>query len=118
MRRQVAVYWAPGADDYFATESYAPPVELLVRWVDVNQQIVNARGEIRVTKSEVYVGQDLELDGVLWLSSKMKGYTPGEAIAELNDEEDPFKNNNAFVIQRFDKTPTLKAAKFLRVAYL
>jgi hypothetical protein len=118
MRRQVAVYWAPGPDDDFGNETYAAPVELLVRWTDRNEEIVNGRGETKFTKSEVYVGQDVELDGVLWLSSKTKGYTAGEAIDELDDEDEPFKNENASAIQRFDKTPTMKADDFLRVAYL
>lgn len=118
MLKQLAVYWAPGVADAFGEVTFASPVEVKVRWVDCLEAFTDLQGVSRLCKSKVYSEIDLQVKGVLWLSSYSASATPGLALAALTSSANPFANPNAWEIQRFDKLPTLKATKFLRTAFL
>lgn len=118
-RRQVAVYWEPSSvPNNEGQVGFLAPVELIVRWEDVTQEAIDEKGNVFQSRSVVAVPIDVKLLGVLWLSTKKKGYTPGTAIAELTSTSDPFANSNAFEIRKFDKIPTLRANAFYREAIL
>jgi len=115
MRKQTAVYWPPGSEasggadfDDYGQPLYATPVELLCRWEDKSEEFINANGTRELSHSLVYVGQDVRPGGALLLS----------ALVDVSDLVIPKNNAGAWEIKRFDKIPTLKADKFLRIAYL
>jgi len=108
MRKQFAVYWPPqGVNDY-GDPTWSDPVQLKVRWEDIEEVLVTARGETKESKSRVFVGQDVEEGGVLWQGT----------LASLTTLTEPFKNKGAGQIFAVTKAPDLKVKDFLRVAYL
>lgn len=108
MRRQKAVYWPPGGFDDFGKVSYGDPQEIRVRWEDINEAFTTPGGQTLQSRAKVYAGQDLELQGYLWLGRK----------SQLTDAAHPKNNENAYEIKRFDKLPTVDGDEFLRTAYL
>lgn len=89
---------------------FADPVAIECRWVASTRLIRNADGEEIVSRAEVQVSQNVDENGYLYLG----------ALADLDsDEEDnPMKKADAYKIQRFDKTPTIRGNQYFRKAYL
>lgn len=115
MRKQTAVYWAlqgeeSGGSDYdsHGRPLYTTPVELTVRWEEVNESIILEDGTTYISRATVYTPIDIVRDGVLVLGK----------IADLESEDDPLSNNGSWSVVRFDKLPNLKVTEFLRTAYL
>lgn len=114
MLRQRAVYWPPLTDprgrelhDNWGQRRYGDPVEVRVRWEPTVANTVTADEEKEVFSATVYVGQDVEVGGLLKLGTL--------AALETND---PRENTGVYEIKRFVKTPNLRVSKFLRTAYL
>lgn len=110
MRRQVCSYWAAPSYSSAGAITYAQPIDLKCRWEDTQIKYTTAQGEEKISRSVVYVGQDLDLGGWLALGT----------VAALSTEQ---KNNPALVdgagrIQNFSKVPNMKAKEFLRKATL
>jgi hypothetical protein len=111
---QTACYWPPlPHSDDFGNPTYGDVVELKppdngVAWFDTNENYINQQGETTVSKAKVFVLQDLQVHGVLWL---------GQA-KDLADDIKPFGNAGASEIQAFSKIPTLTANEFVRTAWL
>lgn len=105
MRRQYCVYWPPLGNDNYGEKLYGPPEELRVRWEDLGEIVLEFDGKEFVPRHTVYVGEDLEELGKLLFVR----------LAELTSQNPP---EEAMIIRKFEKTPTLKANKFLRIAYL
>lgn len=103
-----AVYWPPNGQDEFGTPAFGSPIDLKVRWEDVTETFMNAKGEAKTSKSKVYVGQDVQEEGALWLGT----------VATLTNPTKPFAQPNAWQISAFSKIPTLNAKQFLRIAWL
>lgn len=121
MRRQDAIYWPPGEPDDYGRSTPGALVELVqvqdanyrVRWVDKSEEFRTPSGTVETTMAMVHVpalpnGAEVKVGGWLWLGVR----------ADLTSETDPQANAGAYTIRRFDKTPTVKATKFLRTAYL
>lgn len=109
MRKQTAVYWAPLAPDPYGQPTYADPIELRVRWDDTQEEIVTTDGtRTTATRSTVYLGQDIVLDGLLMLGD----------ISSVVDGDVRANNPTAKVIRSFANIKTLKADDSLRVATL
>ena len=115
MRKQTCVYWGLASNDSggLSTDDFGQPqfttgVELTVRWDDISVEFIAADGTKQLSRSQVYVGQDLDVGGMLMLGS----------LTDVTDEVTISENDGAFEIKRFDKIPNLRATEFLRVAYL
>ena len=111
---QTAVYWGTPTPDGYGTKTFADPVEIACRWterIELINRVGDRLGEQVVSKAQVFVLQDVDEQGYLFL---------GDLDDLDSDEEaDPTTVDEAFVIQRFDKIPTLKAiTEFVRKAYL
>uniref|UniRef100_A0A6M3IVL1 Uncharacterized protein n=1 Tax=viral metagenome TaxID=1070528 RepID=A0A6M3IVL1_9ZZZZ len=108
-RRQTAVYWPPtGGRDRFGKVQYGTAIELRVRWEDVQEEFIDENGTRQLSKSLVYVGEDLMVGGVLWLGT----------LATVEHLNDPKANDGAFEIKGIGKLPNLKATEFLRTCFL
>ncbi len=113
---QKAVYWAllgtdsAGVVDYddYGQPQHTDPVEINCRWEEITIEFLDAQGTRQLSNARVYVGQDVDIGGVLML---------GE-LADVTDENNPKENDDAWEIRRFEKLPNLKNTQFLRTAYL
>lgn len=108
--KQTAVYWGTPTDDGYGTFSYADPVEINCRWEDQIEVIKDSTGAEVVSHSTVYVGQDLDDQGMLYL---------GELDdLDSSEEANPKTIFDAYRILKFDKIPNIKGTVFERTAYL
>lgn len=103
-RKQKAVYLeANGADNYGKSKLDAA-VELDVRWVAKQRQVITKEGKEVTSDVSVTLDQDVVVDGIMWLG-------------ELDDfDEDD--TDDLFRVIAFDKTPDIKARVYKRTAYL
>ena len=116
MLKATCVYWAlksneSGGVDYddYGQPQHTDPIEITCRWEDRNEEFIDAKGTTRLTQAVVYVGQDVEVAGMLYNGS----------LAELpSGYITPRDIDGAWEIQRFDKLPDLKYRRYLRTVYL
>ena len=96
---QTVVYWDSPQNDGFGRMTYGAPVEVNCFWVDEQETMIDNDGKEWVTKAKVFVLQDLDEQGVLWLGT----------LSSLSDDEktDPKANlQKTQEIKRFVKTPS------------
>jgi len=110
---QTAVYWPDPVEDGFGTKTYGTPVEILCRW-EAKQQLVrayDAKGNTYDYIGIVYVTQDLDMEGVLYLGT-LTDLTAQELVT-------PAIKTGTYVIKQFEKVPSLySTTDFLRRAFL
>lgn len=109
VRRQDAVWWVRTGTDSFGKPVYADPADLKVRWTDMAQMFVNDKGEQVVSKSIVFVGEDMRVGDVLMLGTVAGSVLPGKK---------PLQHPGASEVRQFRKTPDRSARKFVRKAVL
>ena len=115
MCKQIAVYWGSPVNDGYGGKTFASPVEILCRWEDKNETFIAPNGDQSVSKSVVYVLQDVDQEGYLFLGTLDSLYDAAESSATVIDPKDVA----AYLIRRFDKLPALgSTTEFLRKAYL
>jgi len=106
---QTAVYWGNPVSDGTGGYVYDSPIEITCRWENSNEMILLNNGEQCVSRAEVYVTQDLDVDGCLYLG----------ALIDLESDPLPSEIEQAYVIKKFDKIPALgSSSEFLRKVYL
>jgi len=108
---QTAVYWGAPVEDGYGGKTFDDPVEIDCRWEDTMEVISDLQGNETVSRSAIYVTQDVHEQGYLYL---------GDLDDLDSDEEaDPTTIEKAYRIKRFDKIPILRSAsEFLRKVYL
>jgi hypothetical protein len=114
---QTCVYWGNPQNDGYGHFTYDDPVEILCRWEDTNE--VNLGwfssgfpGNILLSKSNVMVLQDVDLQGYLYLGTLSD-------IDSSYDTSKPITIPGAYLIHRFDKIPMVrKTDEFVRIAWL
>lgn len=104
MRKQTATYWGSPEPDGYGSYTFDTPITLMVRWEDVSEVVQGANGESINSRSTVYVGQDVDVEGYLYLGT--------------SSATDPTEVDGAYRIRSFSKVPNLRASKYLRKAYL
>lgn len=113
MTTQTAVYWGdPSPDGYGGTlfgSMY--PIEIECRWQQKRELTIDDEGKEIASESQVYVDQDVDIGGYLYLGSLDD--------LDSSEEADPFVADGAFEIKNFEKSPELrKTNRFIRKAYL
>lgn len=115
--KQKAVYWAPIEDgnfeyqaafDDFGNKRQSEPIELDVRWEDIQEEVVNAAGSTVMVSNKVMVSADVKLGGYLMFGT----------LDDVDDRDNPLGNALTYEIMKFEKIPNIRASEFLRVAYL
>ena len=105
--QQTAVYWASPTSDGYGTMTYDDPVEIKCRWQNKMRVIQTGNGEAIVCQSEVWVLEDLDEQGMLYL---------GE-LDDLDSNELP--PDSASEIKIIEKTPAMGSTTvFLRKVFL
>lgn len=110
--KQKAVYWGAPVPNGFGGFSYAEPVEISVRWTEVSELILDMtigipRGEQVLSKARVMLDQDVEVGGMLALTT----------LVQLSSNQAP-GDNGAFIIKTYQKMPDVRAKQFVRQAWL
>jgi len=116
--KQTAVYWGSPQDDGYGTFTYADPVEIKCRWEE-KREVISMIGDDRksreiVSKAQVWVLQDVDEEGYLYLGT----LDSTDALTSA-EEENPADIDGAYKIQLLEKTPELRGSdKFIRKVYL
>jgi hypothetical protein len=114
--KQTAVYWGNPVNDGMGGFTFDDPVEIACRWENINEIFIAPNGDELVAKSIIYVLQDVDHEGCLYLGTLDDLLeSDGESIGELV----PSEIEGAQIIKRFDKIPVLgSTTEFLRKVYL
>ncbi len=108
--KQTVVYWGSPVDDGYGTATFAAPVELMARWEKVDEVVTNKDGKEVLSKARVWVLQDLDEQGYIYL---------GELDDLDSNPDDPQEIVGAEEIIAFRKIPVLKSPdEFIRRASL
>lgn len=105
-RKQKAVYWPPEEEDRFGRRKVSSPVEVNVRWEDINEAFIARGGEELISKAKIFPDVLPEPGGYLW-----KGPISEAPI-------DPIKNKDAFKIMRVDDLPDFNNRKHLVTVFI
>jgi len=112
---QTAVYWGNPQPDGYGGYTFDDPVEINCRWEDVTVMIADQTGASKEeieARSVVYVTEDLDIGGMLYLGT-LDDLTSTEEASPINIER------GVYVIRRFAKIPSLSGDNnYLRKAYL
>lgn len=111
MYKQTAVYWGSPVNDGFGGKTFAEPIEIQCRWENKKELLKDVQGNEIVATSIVYVLQDMDEQGYLYLGLLDDFDSP----IDINN---PKKIDNAYEIKRFDKLPSIKGNEFIRKVYL
>ncbi len=115
---QTAVYWGSPTLNAYGGYTYASPVEVKVRWSDI-QEVFKTGGvssAMRDTKNAV----EEVLSKVVLLSEtdfEINGRMALKTLVELGSAEDP-DEEGALLIMGHAKIPTITATQFLRKTWL
>lgn len=105
---QTAVYWANPVADGYGDRTYDDAVEIKCRWQNKNSVIKSANGEEIVVTAEVFVTQDLDEQGMLWLGD----------LDDLDSDPQPVASGASLIV-KVDKSPSLgSTSDFIRKVYL
>ncbi len=105
---QTAIYWSNPVDDGYGGLTFDAPVEIKCRWEDTAELITTADSEQYVTKAQILVTQDLDINGFLKLGS-----------LESSTNSNPKEETDACRIRRFDKVPMIRSTtQFVRKAFV
>lgn len=114
---QIAVYWGNPQNDGQGGFTFANPVELACRWESTTQIVSDAKGNEITSRAVVFVLQDVDEEGYLYLGTLENLYDIAESSMESINNPKDFVDT--YIIKRFKKTPALgSSTEFLRLAYL
>lgn len=107
----IGVYWNKPGNDGFGGESWDSdfPTEVNVRWEQRVEVFRDLDGKEQISKSVVFVDEDLEVEGYL-------------ALGELTDLDSTFSPHVLSIpvglIKGFEKVPSIDGTKYVRRAFL
>ena len=98
-----AVYWGSPVADGYGGQSFADPVELAVRWEDLQEVFTNQNGDEQVSKAFVMLAQAVDLNGFLYLGS----------LTDLSsaDEGDPQIVDDAHLLESVGQVANVKGSE-------
>lgn len=102
--RDVVTYWAGPVSDGYGHKTFLYPIQLLARWEDKNEEFTTPTGEKVVSRSVVWVPQDVDVGGWLFLGTDIT--------------VDPAEVLGAAQIRAFLKVPDIRRSTFERRAML
>ena len=134
---EIAVYWGSPVSDGMGSFAFATPIEIPCRWQESGQILSDKDGNEIISKAVVYVTQDLDEEGMLYLGTLIDLGITSDNISvddtnvDVDDTDvtvddagtalavsDPKSVDKAYFINRFEKSPVLRGSGFLRKVYL
>jgi len=116
MLKDTCVYWGNPQNDGEGGFTFDGAMELDCRWEEMKQIVTDAKGNEITSRALVFVNQDLDEEGYLYLGTLDELYDSAESSAGAID--DPKQIAGTYIIKRFQKTPSLDGRGYLRKAYL
>lgn len=101
---QAVTYWAQTGYDLFGKGTFSSPVALDARWEDSAELFIDKHAQETVSKSKVFLAQDISLEGYLLL---------GTSVAA-----DPTVVPLAYEVRQIKRIPDLRNLQQLYVAIL
>lgn len=102
---QTCTYWAPTETrDLGGKRTYAAPVQKVCRWEDCTEMYQDKQGEEKISKSKVFLTEDVALDGFVLLGTSAAA--------------DPTVIPEAYEIQQKSRIPDLRSVTSLITLYL
>lgn len=101
---QTATYWGNPVANGFGGYTFDSPVAIDCRWILKQELFIDAKGKEKVSAAIVLLGQDIDLDGYLYLGT--------------TTESNPKDISGSYAIKSFAKIPSMKADAFLRKVWL
>ena len=101
---QIATYWAMTGPDGHGWFTFSSPVQIDVRWIDKQDQILDKDGKEIISDAVVYMEEDLVISGFLYLGTSAQA--------------DPKNQSGSAEIKRIKKTPSLDGSVFRRKVWL
>jgi len=127
---QPAVYWGNPVDDGFGNKMFDQPIEIKVRWDDVQRIITALNGKEIVSKATILSPLDLDIEGYIYLGtldSLIEYDESGDSDDSSDDSSDsdesgyigtikhPKEIDGAYEIIAPSKTPLIKSnTKFVK----
>lgn len=107
---QTATYWERLDPDGLGGWDWEDPVEIDVRWDELQELLVDANGEEFISRGEVLLNQDVKPGDYLYL---------GELTSAMEDSASvPTNIEGAWEVKKFEKIPTIDATEFVRTAWV
>ena len=114
---QTAVYWGNPVNDGQGGFTFDDPVEIACRWENIEQVVSDAKGVMITSRALVFLTQDVDEEGYLYLGTLEDVYDlTGDSSS--GGVDNPKDVEGAYIIKRFQKTPSLNGKEYLRKAYL
>lgn len=106
---QTAVLWVYLGPDGYGGELFAEPVEIKVRWEDIDQTMEDDTRIEFVSRAKIMLTEDVKMKDYLYLGN----------LVSINNEIDPRKVERTFPIKSFRKVPLIFSTdEFVKTAYL
>lgn len=102
--RQTITYWAFNGVDNSGDPSFATPTTITGRWEDRALEVISSSGERVVSRSVVYLAQDVNLGDYMFLGTD----TTASPVGVIG----------AFPVRDFRKIPNIRGTIFERRAIL
>jgi len=102
--RQIVTYWGAPSDNGWGVKTFTTPITMKCRWEDVVEHFINYKGEDQISRACIWVPQDVEQGGYLFL---------GESTAA-----DPTVLDGAYEIRMTYTTPDMRNLQVERRVYL
>jgi hypothetical protein len=112
------VYWQSLGEDGNGGKIFADPIELNCRWENISQVVTDNKGAEISSRALVFITQDIEEEGMLYHGTLEELYDSHATDSSAGEVDNPMTIDGAFIIKRFQKTPSLDGLSFLRKAYL
>jgi hypothetical protein len=118
--KQKCVYWGNPVNDGHGGFTFDNPIEINCRWEDMQQIVSDKYGNEITSRAVVYVPQDLDEEGMLYLGTLESLYElDGDSDSSSGGVDNPRDIDKTYIIKRFKKTPALgSTTNFLRAAFL
>ena len=115
--KQTCIYWSSPNEDGYGGQVWATPIEIACRWEDKEQLIRQDDGIEISSRAIVYVLQDVDLEGMMYLGTLDDLYDISESSAGALSNPKEF--DKTYVIKKFEKSPALgSTTDFVRKVWL
>lgn len=111
-KKQYAVYWGNPVPDGSGGYTVDAPVELLVRWAEVIEEVMDSFGERFMSKAVAVLNDDLVEGPGGW------GFLKLGRLADLRSDSKEPTDNDAWKIRAYRKAPTFRGTQYTRKAWM
>lgn len=106
---QTAVYWGDPVPSGQGKYSFADPIEILCRWIDMQVEFTDNNGQLTMSTGVVITQyRDIDPGGYLFLGT----------LRDLQDQSTPYANAGAFAVRQFNWSKSMNGRRYVGRAML